>query len=186
MMPKKTNRAKALVTGKNPAAGLGQRLSATLAGMAPRERQAVLVAIWIVGLALLWWIALGPALSTLRQAPTRQAAVDAQLNQMLRMAATAEQVRAQNSTPPPTRRGAQAAIESATTALGAQAQVSVQGDRAILTLRGVPPEALAQWLSQVRVNARLLPIEAQVQRQGAPGGWAGQITLAGPGLGPDN
>ena len=54
MMPKKTNRAKALVTGKNPAAGLGQRLSATLAGMAPRERQAVLVAIWVVGLALLW------------------------------------------------------------------------------------------------------------------------------------
>ena len=171
---------------KTSATGFGQRASATLAGMAPRERRAVLIASWIVGLALLWWVALGPALNTLRQAPVRQAAVDAQLTTMLRMAATAEQVRAQNTTPPPTRRGAQAAIETATAALGTQAQVSVQGDRAILTLRGVAPEALALWLSQVRVNARLLPIEAQVQRQATPAGWAGEITLAGPGLGPNN
>lgn len=186
MTPKNRKHTPALAARKDPATGLGHRLSATLAGMTPRERQAVLVAAWTVGLALLWWVALGPALNTLRQAPARQAAVDAQLTQMLLMAATAEQVRAQNSTPPPTRRGAQAAIETATAALGAQAQVSVQGDRAILTLRGVAPEALAQWLSQVRVNARLLPIEAQVQRQPNAAGWAGQITLAGPGLGPNN
>lgn len=168
---------------KAPETGVGQRW---LANMAPRERQAVVFAGWVVGLALLWWVALAPALNTLRQAPARQAAVDAELAQMLGMAATAEQVRAQNSTPPPTRRGAQAAIDSATAALGPQAQVSVQGDRAILTLRGVAPEALAQWLSQVRINARLLPVEAQMQRQGKPGGWVGQITLAGPGLGPNN
>jgi general secretion pathway protein M len=186
MTPKKRKHMASLAARKDPTAGLSQRLSATLAGMAPRERQAVMIAAWVLGLALLWWVALGPALNTLRQAPERQATLDAQLTQMLRMAATAEQVRAQNNTPPPTRRGAQAAIESATAALGAQAQVSVQGDRAILTLRGVAPEALAKWLSQVRVNARLLPVEAQVQRQASPAGWAGQITLAGPGLGPNN
>lgn len=172
---------------RNPGAlGTGHRLGALLAGMAPRERRAVLVAVWVIGLALLWWIALGPALSTLRQAPARHAALDAELSRMLGMAATAEQVRAQNNTPPPTRRGAQTAIESATTTLGGQAQTSIQGDRAILTLRDVPPQALAQWLAQVRVNARLLPVEAQIQRQPASGGWTGQITLAGPGLGPAN
>ncbi len=186
MTLKKRKQTTTQAARKNPAAGLSQRASATLAGMAPRERRAVLIAGWIVGLALLWWVALGPALNTLRQAPARQAAIDIELTNMLRMAATAEQVRAQNTTPPPTRRGAQAAVEAATAALGAQAQVSVQGDRAILTLRGVAPEALALWLSQVRVNARLLPVEAQVQRQANPAGWAGQITLAGPGLGPNN
>ena len=167
-------------------ATLGQRWSDTLAGLAPRERRAVLVAIWVVGLALLWWVALGPAITTLRQAPERHAAIDHQLAQLQRMAASAEQVRAMNSSPPPTRPVAQTALERATSTLGNTAQVLVQGDQAILTLRGVPPGALAQWLAQVRVNARLLPVEAKIQLQDNPAGWAGLITLAGPGLGPTN
>lgn len=174
-------------TSRSPSTNaLGQRLGAILAGLEPRERRVVVAAVCVVGLALLWWVALWPAITTLRQAPARHAAIDSQLAQMQRMAASAEQVRSLNSSPPPARRVAQAALERATTALGNAAQVSVQGDRAILTLRGVPPEALAQWLSQVRVNARLLPVEAQIQRQATPAGWAGQITLAGPGLGPVN
>ena len=186
MTLKQRNAPKLSPPRNNPVAGLSQGISASLAGMTSFERRAVFIAAWVLGLALLWWIVLNPALRTLRQAPAQQAAIDIELTNMQRMAATAAQVRALNNTPPPTRRGAQTAIESATAALGANAQVSVQGDRATLTLNGVAPEALARWLSQVRVNARLLPVEAQVQRQDSPEGWVGQITLAGPGLGPNN
>lgn len=169
-----------------PTSTLAQRWSDTLAGLAPRERRAVLVAIWVVVLALLWWVALAPAIKILRTAPARHANIDHQLAQMQRMAASVEHVRAMNSSPPPARNGAVAALERATSTLGHTARLSVQGDQAVLTLRGVAPEALAQWLSQVRVNARLFPIEASIQQQDNPTGWAGLITLAGPGLGPAN
>ena len=43
--------------------------------LAPREQNLVLAASAIVALALLWWVALAPALKTLRTAPARHAAL---------------------------------------------------------------------------------------------------------------
>jgi type II secretory pathway component PulM len=74
------------------------------------------------------------------------------------------------------------ALEQYTSQLGGSAQVSVQGDRASVNFRGTTPEALSQWLNQMRVNARLLPVQAQLERQANPAGWSGQLVLAGPGL----
>lgn len=163
--------------------GLGDRWAAKWESMAPRERRMVSIAAWVVGLALLWWVVLGPALQTLRNAPAQHAALDAQLATMQTMAATAEQLRGQNSAPTPSRGAAQSSLTQATAQLGASAQVNVQGDKAILTLKGTPPDALAVWLNQVRVNARLVPVSAQLERGGDPDGWRGQITVGGPGLG---
>jgi general secretion pathway protein M len=168
---------------KPGAQGTNERLAVWWQNLAPRERKAVTLASWLMGLALLWWVLLGPAVQTLRKAGDQHATLDAQIAQMQRMAASAQQLRGQNSAPTPSRGAAQSALAQATGSLGATGQVSVQGDRAILTLRGASPEALAQWLSQVRVNARLTPIDAQIDRRGNPAGWHGQITVAGPGLG---
>ena len=57
------------------------------------------------------------------------------------------------------------------------------GDRATLTLRDTPPEALAQWLAQVRINARALPVDSQITREPGSPGWSGTVVLAGPALG---
>ena len=165
---------------------LGQQLGSTLQGLSPREQRAVQIAAWVVGLGLLWWVGLAPALKTLQQAPAKQAQLDQALSQMQHLAASAEVLRTQNATPPPGRDAALRALEDATRALGASAQMALQGDRATITLRSAPPAALAQWLNQVRVNARLLPVQAQMQRGGNPEGWTGQIVLAGPGLGTGN
>jgi general secretion pathway protein M len=75
------------------------------------------------------------------------------------------------------------ALEAATAAMGPTAQLSVLGDRATLTLNNTPPDALAQWLSQVRVNARLMPLEAKLNRATEPAAWSGTLVLGGPGLG---
>ncbi|MDZ4188479.1 MAG: type II secretion system protein GspM, partial [Hydrogenophaga sp.] len=139
-------------------------LQATFARLAPREQRAVTLAAWVVGLGLLWWLAVAPALQTLRQAPERHARLDAQLSQMRSMASSAESLRAQNAAKPLGRDDALRALEQATTDLAGTAQLSVLGDRATLTLKNTPPDALAQWLSQVRVNARLMPLEAQLSR----------------------
>jgi general secretion pathway protein M len=157
-------------------------LSAALERLSPRERRAVLIALWTVGLGLLWWFAVAPALTTLREAPARHARLDAQLGHMQRMAATAGVLRAETTAQPPGRDEVLRALEAATASLGTTAQISVQGDRATATLRSAPPAALAQWLAQVRINARLLPLETQLSRDPATAGWNGTVVLTGPGL----
>jgi len=59
-----------------------EQLRARWAALAMRERQMVGGAIALVALALLWWIALAPALRTLAAAPAEHAQLDAQLQQM--------------------------------------------------------------------------------------------------------
>ncbi len=157
-------------------------LSAALDRLSPRERQAVLIALWVVGLGLLWWLAVAPALATLREAPARHARLDAQLGQMQRMAATVNALRSESTAQSPGRDQVLRALEAATASLGPTAQLSVLGDRATATLRGTPPAALAQWLAQVRINARLLPLDTQLTRDPATSGWNGTVVLSGPGL----
>lgn len=165
-----------------PLARFSAPLSAALGRLSLRERRAVQLAAGVLGLGLLWWLALAPALTTLRDAPERHARLDAQLNHMRVMAATAGALRSDSPAQPPGRDAVLRALESATAALGTTAQLSVLGDRATVNLRGTAPEALAQWLAQVRINARLLPLETQLTRDAATGGWSGTVLLSGPGL----
>ena len=71
--------------------------------------------------------------------------------------------------------------------LSAGTQMSTTGDRAAITLKDVPPEALAQWLAQVRSTTRAVPTEARLMRNTAstggaspPAPWNGTLTLALP------
>lgn len=166
----------------NPVARWIAPLQAAYTRLAPREQRAVALAAWVVGLGLLWWLAVAPALNTLRLAPERHARLDEQLAQMRSMAATAESLRAQNTARPQSRDDVLRALEQATASLADSAQLSVLGDRATLTLQNTPPDALAQWLSQVRVNARLMPLEANISRATEPAAWSGSLVLGGPGL----
>ncbi len=161
-------------------------VSAWLAGLSARERRMVLAAAAIVGLGLLWWVAIAPAWQTLRAAPARHAALDAQLARMQQLAQQAEALRAQSSAAAPGRDDALRALEAATAGLGGNAQINVIGERATLALRQTDPAALAQWLQQVRSNARLLPVESQLTRDAASGGWTGTLVVAGPPLAAGN
>jgi general secretion pathway protein M len=162
---------------------LFQRAASALNNASPREQRALLLVAWVVGLALLWWVALAPAMDTLLKAGPRQAKADKDLAQLRALAASADVLRTQNATPVPAKEVAMRALEEATRGMGAGAQLSLQGDRASVTLQEIAPGALALWLQQVRVNARVLPVQAQLQRSATTGAWSGQIVLAGPGLG---
>ena len=137
------------------------------AAMAPRERQLAGGAIALVALALLWWIALAPALKTLRAAPAEHAKLDAQLQQMTTLQAQAKALQAQ---PRANRDEAMKALEGGVRAsLGPAAQIQQQGasDGVNITLRNVPADALAQWLAQARGNARAVPREVHLTRAAA-------------------
>lgn len=146
----------------------------------PRERLAVRLALGVVLLALLWWELLGPAISTLRRAPAQHDRLDTQLQQVQQLVATAQALQAASNATPPAREVAIKAMEQATSELGEGARLSVQGTQASVTLQSVPPAALARWLAQLRVNARVTPAQAQLRMAGA--GWSGTLQLTGPGL----
>ena len=130
--------------------------------LAPRERRLLLVATAVIGLALFWWVGLSPALQTLHHAELRQRELDTQWQQMQGLQAQAREL--QKQTRLPRSEVVQALEASVRQRLGSAGQLSIQGDRAILTLKAAPAEALAQWLVQARVNARVLPSEMRINR----------------------
>ena len=111
-------------------------LQARWKALAPREQNLVLAAGGIVALALVWWVALAPALATLRQAPELHRKLDLQLQHMQRLQAEAQQLQAQPQTSPSDAVGA---LRTALTQrLGTAAQMNVLGDRVTVTLKAAP------------------------------------------------
>lgn len=162
----------------------GARLRATWAQLAPRERTLVALAAATVLLALLWLLALAPALRTLRQAPAERAGLAAQAQQLQQLKAEAQALKA---LPRLSQDEAQRALQATTTGrLGSAAQLSLVGDRANVVLKQAPADALARWLADARANARATPVEARLTRggdntPGAPVLWSGTLVLSLPG-----
>jgi general secretion pathway protein M len=92
---------------------------------------------------------------------------------MERLAAEARELRA---TPPVGATQSQAALKAATERLGDKARISVQGERAVLTLNGAGTEQLRSWLAEARLGARARPVEANLARGAA--GYSGTIVVA--------
>jgi general secretion pathway protein M len=114
-----------------------------------------------------------PAWRTARGAPAELDALDAQLQQMQRIA---NESRGLRNTAPVGAAQAGIALKAASDRLGDKARLNLQGDRAILTLSGVAPEALRAWLTEARAGARARPVEAQLQR--GPNGYTGTLTVS--------
>lgn len=128
--------------------------------LAKREQRMVLGAATLVAAALVWWFALGPALSTLRLAKIQHTQLDAQLQQMQSLKAQATALAAM---PRVSIDDARRTLESSLKqSLSASAQLTVVGNRATVTLKGASPDALAQWLLQARINARAVPSEVRL------------------------
>ena len=146
---------------------LPPNLQARWDALVGRERLLLLLAATVVVAAALWWLALAPALATLRAADAQHRQLDAQLQQMQSLQAQATALQAQP------RLGfddAQRALDALLKQrLGASAQMSVVGDRASVTLKGANADALAQWLTQARINARAVPSEVRLVRSAVSG-----------------
>ncbi len=154
------------------------RLRATWSGLAARERLLVGCALALVAGALLWWLALAPALATLRNAPAQHAELDVQLQRMQQLSAQAQAMQALPRTKGD--ESLKALDASVKQSLGATGQLSVVGERATVTLKGASAQALAQWLGQARANARALPLEARLAQNATRTGWDGTVLLALP------
>jgi general secretion pathway protein M len=152
-------------------------LRARWEALAPREKWLVAGASALIVLTLLWMVAVAPALRMLRTAEDQHRAADAQLQRMRALQAQAQALQAQP------RHNYESALrlleQSVVQRLGTSARVTVAGERVTITLSGTAPDALAQWLTQARVNARALPSEARLYRNSA-GLWEGTVVLTLP------
>ena len=140
--------------------------------LAPRERLGATVGLGLLTVFVVWSFGVQPALKTLRTAPAQLDALDAELQTMQRLAAEARELRNQ---PPVNPAQSAEALKAATDHLGEAAKLSLQGDRAVLTLNGLGTEALRGWLAEVRSGARARPIEANLTR--GANGYAGTIVV---------
>ena len=150
------------------------------AQLAPKERTGIQWAAAVVVLAVLWLAVVSPGLQQWRMADAKARTLDAQLQQMHTLQAQARAIQAQ---PALAYDDAVRALKLATQqSLGATAQIQIVGDRANVTLQGTAPQALAQWLTQARLNARSVPQEARLIRAPNPGPllWNGTLTMGLP------
>ena len=146
------------------------------AALATRERWLVAAAASVVGVALVWWVGVRPALETLRSAEAQHRSLDAQLQSMGALAAEAQRLQA---LPRLSTDDALKALDlSVKQHFGATAQLSVVGERATVTLKGASASALATWLAAARSNARAVPVDARLAQNAARTGWDGSIVLA--------
>ena len=154
-----------------------RQLRARWDSLAQREKALVAGAAALVVVALAWWLAVGPALATLRSAEDQHRALDDEMRRMLSLQAQAQALQSQ---PRQSHDEALRQLEaSVRQRLGTAARLSAVGDRATVSLTGVPPDTLARWLTQARVDARALPGEARLGRNAA-GLWEGTLVLALP------
>lgn len=157
-----------------------QPLKAGWSQLGTREKNLLRLSAALVLGALLWQFSLKPAIATLRSADAQASALNAQLQQMRAAQAQAQTLQKQ---PPLDFDAASRALSAATRqTLGASAQLSMVGERASVTLKDASPDALADWLIQARLNARSVPLEAQLVRGSAPAGvtWSGTVMMALP------
>jgi general secretion pathway protein M len=147
--------------------------------LSARDRSLAGLAAAVLGAFLLWSVAIQPAWRTLREAPAQREALDAQWQSMQALAAEARQLR---DAPVLSAEQAAAALRAASDRLGGKARLSLQGDRAVLTLNGVSSTQLREWLAEARAGARARPVEAQLSRgaQGFSGSLVLQIGVGGP------
>lgn len=170
-------------TTSPPAAG--SRLGALTApwrqrwqALAPRERRIAGWLGWALGLVLLWFVGIAPAWRSASTAPARLEQIDAQLQHMQALAGEAATLRA---SPPVGGLQSQAALKTATDALGSAGRLQLGGDRATVTFTNATGTQVRDWLAETRSAARTRPIEANLTR-GAQG-YSGTIIVQMPGSG---
>lgn len=161
---------------------LQTELNTRLAGLNARERRLVAAMVAVVLVAGLLAVAVLPAWRTLAAAPAQQQELDRRMARMQQLAATASQLKDSGAAQTPAPGDVQRALEAATARLSGTARLSLSGGQATLVVRGVEPAALAVWIEQARVNARLAPRTAELSRSD-DGRWSGTLVLGGPAAG---
>jgi general secretion pathway protein M len=141
-----------------------------------QEKRMLKVAVFVLVLGTIWVAGIAPALKTIKTFEVTRNSQDVQLQAMLRLQSQAQNLRA---VPQLGAEAAQQALHtSVTQAFGGRADFQAIGSTATITLKGVEPQALAQWLTVARTNARSAPQQAHLSYD--KHGWSGTLQMSLP------
>lgn len=145
--------------------------------LSPREQRSITWLLTFLGVVLFWLIAVNPAFNTLHEVEQRRAQLTQQHAQMLALQAQVETLKTRT---PLSRDAALRSLQGLTP--GPHIQLTPQGDRVTAQLKAVPASTLANWLSQARQQAHVLPVEAHLTRGQNTNAvvWDGSLVLALP------
>ena len=148
--------------------------------LSARERHSLSLLLALLGVVLVWSIAIAPAMNTLRDSAQRRTQLAQQQSHMLALQAQAQ---ALTTRTPMSREAALRSLQALTP--GPQIQLTPQGDRVTAQLKAVPAATLANWLAQARNQAQVLPGEAHLTRGTATDAvvWDGSLVLNLPSRG---
>lgn len=146
----------------------------------------------VVGVALVWLIAIAPAWQVHASYASSSQALERQIQQMQAMRQYALQMQAElasstaGSSHSPTAM-ASAIQTSAERLLGTTSPTPLAGDRVTVRFQNVPAPQLLQWLQQVRESTRAQAAQVQLSRSTPTKAnaaqavlWSGQVVLALP------
>ena len=153
-------------------------IQARWAALGAREQRGLLLAAVVLGAALVWSVALAPALRTLRNAEAQNAQLGATLERMLALQARAKLLQAQ---PAPAPQETLKALQAAAAALGQSASLQVVGEQATLRFERLSAPSLAAWLVPA-TGLGSSPAQAQLQRIAGsePPLWSGSLVFRLP------
>ncbi len=140
-----------------------------------REQTLVRMAISVLLLAALWFIALRPAWVGIHTARTQAPVVRAQYEQVVQLQAQAQALRAQA---PAASVDAKAVLQNALSGLDKNARMVVLAERATISFKDARPDALAHYLEQARLMAHTSTLEMHFSQ--AAGLWSGTLVLILP------
>jgi general secretion pathway protein M len=154
--------------------------------LSAREQRGLSVLAVLLSAVLFWFVAIDPALHTLRTSAQRSVQVSEQQAHMLALQAEAQALQART---PLAREEALRQLQGL--APNTQFQLNVQGERVAVQLKGVSATGLSNWLAQARQQAQALPVEAHLTRNPVTGTpttassptWDGNLVLSLPARG---
>jgi general secretion pathway protein M len=135
-------------------------LKARWASLAAREQRGVLLAATVLGAALVWFIALAPALRSLKTVAAQSASLAADVDRMQALQARAKALQAKPALAP---QESLHALQTAATKLGNAVSLQVVGEQATLTIKRFSALELGQWLA-AQTGPGLSPTEAHLKR----------------------
>ena len=140
-----------------------------------REQTLLRIALSVLLLAAVWFIALRPAWVGLQAARSQAPLVRAQYEQVLQVQAQALALRAQA---PSAQVDAKAVLQNGLSSLEKNARMAVLGERATISFKDAQADALARYLEQARLVAHASTLEIHLKQ--AAGLWSGSLVLQLP------
>jgi general secretion pathway protein M len=145
------------------------------AQLSPREQTGIRWALVVLGSAVLWFVAIAPALQVWQKSQSQLSVLAQQHADMLALQAQAKQWQSRSAL---STEASVQMLQSLCANLGEKVKCSRQALRMTVDVKGVNPQALAQAWAQARSQAQAVLLEAHLQRQGDE--WDGQWIWALP------